>query len=145
MTTVTLNETRPDAARRIASVCSTNEAERVKSALHERIADADRAELLWLTWVQWRAMGREAMVRETGLSLWTVTCRLRQLREAGVPIPSWTRELDLLARGQFHGTWEQEWPCRHGARLVHDQQIRVIHGGDAHNKSAGVPADCFGW
>ena len=102
---------RPDApdcgtARRVAAVCSTPEAERAKSTLHTHLADAARADLLWLTWVQWRAMGREAMVRETGLSLWTVTCRLRQLREAGVAIPTWTREMDLLARGQFHGSWD---------------------------------------
>ena len=80
----------------------------MKAALHAQTADPERADLLWLTWVQWRAMGREAMVRETGLSLWTVTCRLRQLREAGIAIPSWTRETDLLARGQFQGAWEQD-------------------------------------
>ncbi|MBV9852560.1 MAG: hypothetical protein JO250_23085 [Armatimonadetes bacterium] len=91
--------------RRVATVCSTTEAAQVQATLHQRISDPGRADLLWLTWVQWRAMGREEMVRETELSLWTVTCRLRQLRQAGVPIPSWTRELDLLARGQFETEW----------------------------------------
>ena len=92
-------------ARRITAVCASHEAERVKMALHQHLVGSSRADLLWLTWVQWRAMGREAMVRETGLSLWTVTCRLRQIREAGVPVLSWTREMDLLARGQFHAAW----------------------------------------
>lgn len=94
------------AARLVAAVCATREAEQVKTTLHRLLPEPERAELLWLTWVQWRALGREAMVRETGLSLWTVTCRLRQLREAGIVIPSWARETDLLARGQFHAAWE---------------------------------------
>ena len=114
-TTLESDSTRPlsapsdlHSARRVAAVCGSPEAEHVKAALHLSLSDSGRAELLWLTWVQWRAMGREAMVRETGLSLWTVTCRLRQLREAGAPTLSWTRELDLLARGRFHGTWDPE-------------------------------------
>jgi hypothetical protein len=65
-------------------------------------AMSDGADLLWLTWVQWRAMGRETMGRETGLSLWTLNVRLRKLREVGIAIPSWTEERDLLARGRFH-------------------------------------------
>ena len=68
-------------------------------------AALDRVDLLWLTWVQWRAMGREAMARETGLSLWTLNGRLRRLREVGIAIPSSTEERDLLARGRFYADW----------------------------------------
>ena len=100
------NSTDAISVRNVAAVCSTSEAEWVKATLCAQAADPERADVLWLTWVQWRAMGREAMVRETGLSLWTVTCRLRQLREAGIPILSWTRETDLLARGQFQAAWD---------------------------------------
>ena len=92
-------------ARQVAAVCAAPEAAQVEEALWARLADTGGADLLWLTWVQWRAMGREAMVRETGLSLWTLNVRLRRLREAGVTIPSWTEERDLLARGVFHAIW----------------------------------------
>lgn len=93
-------------ARRVTAVCMTAEAGRVKAILYGAVAEHSRADILWLTWLQWRAMGRAAMVRETDLSLWTVTCRLRQLREAGVPILSWARERDLLSRGQFQYPWD---------------------------------------
>jgi hypothetical protein len=91
-------------ARRVAAVCAAPEAAHVQAMLFSK-AVSDSADLLWLTWVQWRAMGREKMVHETGLSLWTLNARLRQLREAGITIPSWTEERDLLARGRFHD-WE---------------------------------------
>ena len=77
----------------------------MQAVLTSHDAAPDGAELLWLTWVQWRAMGRETMVRETGLSLWTLNARLRRLREVGVVIPSWVEERDLLARGRFHSGW----------------------------------------
>ena len=83
----------PEAARRVAAVCRLPEAALVR----ERVS----SDLLWLTWVQWRALGREAMTQETGLSLWTITERLRQLREAGAPVLSWAEERDLLSRGRF--------------------------------------------
>lgn len=92
-------------ARRVAAVCAAPEAAHVEEALAAR-PEEPAADLLWLTWVQWRAMGREAMVRETGLSLWTLNVRLRRLRAAGVPIPSWTEERELLARGLFHAIWK---------------------------------------
>ncbi len=92
-------------ARRVAAVCAAPEAAHVQTALAVRPQDPDGADLLWLTWVQWRAMGREAMVQNTGLSLWTLNHRLRRLREVGVAIPSWTQERDLLARGRFHASW----------------------------------------
>ena len=92
--------------RRVAAACRLPEAALVEEALKRSVLQPHRADVLWLTWVQWRALGREAMVRETGLSLWTVTSRLRQMRDAGIPIPSWTQELDMLARGQFHRSWD---------------------------------------
>ena len=96
----------PEAERLVAAVCRRPEA----ASVWERVAAADvrplPADLLWLTWVQWRAWGRDRMVRETGLSLWTLTERLRRLREAGVPVLSSTEERDLLARGRFHGDWD---------------------------------------
>lgn len=93
-------------ARRVAAVCAAPEAAQVEEALSAQREAVGGADLLWLTWVQWRAMGREAMVRETGLSLWTLNVRLRRLREAGVAIPSWTEERELLARGLFHAVWK---------------------------------------
>lgn len=82
-----------EAARRVAAVCRLPEA----AVVRERIP----SDVLWLTWVQWRALGREAMTHETGLSLWTITERLREMRQAGVPVPSWAEERDQLARGRF--------------------------------------------
>ena len=66
------------------------------------MAHPAQAHVLWLTWVQWRALGREAMSRETELSPWDIADRLRQLREAGILILSWSEETDLIARGRFH-------------------------------------------
>ena len=91
-----------EAARRVAAVCRLPEAEEVRERLDAAVPRPSRADVLWLTWVQWRALGREAMIRETGLSLWTITSRLSQLRAAGAPVFSWSEETDLLARGQFH-------------------------------------------
>ena len=82
-----------EAARRVAAACRLPEAALVRECVP--------SDLLWLTWVQWRALGREAMSRETGLSLWTITERLRWLRQAGAPVLSWAEERDLLARGRF--------------------------------------------
>jgi hypothetical protein len=89
-------------ARRVAAVCAAPESHRVLAVLEETESEITPAHLLWLTWVQWRAMGREVMVRETGLSLWTVNDRLRRLREAGAPVFSSMQERELIARGQFH-------------------------------------------
>ena len=86
-----------EAARRVAAVCRLPEAAFVR----ERVP----SDVLWLTWVQWRALGREAMSGETGLSLWTITERLRQLREAGAPVLSWAEERDLLSRGRFFAAY----------------------------------------
>lgn len=92
-------------AVRVAAVCRRPEAEAVRAALSAHISHPSHADLLWLTWVQWRALGRAAMPEETGLSAWTVTSRLRQLREAGAPVLSSSQERDLMARGRFHGDW----------------------------------------
>lgn len=88
-------------AQQVAAICRTPEAAQALDRLSAAVPDPARAQLLWLTWVQWRALGREAMIGETGLSLWTITCRLRQIRESGVPVLSWAQETDLLARGRF--------------------------------------------
>ena len=94
-----------ESARRVAAVCRRPEAETVQAQVAAAVPHPTSADVLWLTWVQWRALGRERMVRETGLSLWTLTDRLRQLREAGAPILSSSEERDLIARGRFHGDW----------------------------------------
>jgi hypothetical protein len=94
-----------EAARRVAAVCRLPEAEIVQECLQDAETHPAYIDLLWLTWVQWRALGREAMMRETGLSPWTITQRLRQLREAGAPVLSWTEEREMLARGRFAGEW----------------------------------------
>ena len=88
-------------ARRVASVCRGLEADHVQRHLLTRLPNP-QAYVLWLTWVQWRALGREAMSHETELSPWAIADRLRQLREAGIPILSWSEETDLIARGRFH-------------------------------------------
>ena len=95
-----------EAARRVAAVCRLPEPAAVQAQVAAAVPHAPQADLLWLTWVQWRALGRERMTQETGLSLWTLTDRLRQLREAGVPVLSSTEERDRLARGRFHGDWD---------------------------------------
>ena len=92
-----------EAARRVAAVCRRPEAETVQAQVAAAVPHPTQADVLWLTWVQWRALGRDLMVRETGLSLWTLTERLRQLREAGAPVLSSSEERDLIARGRFHG------------------------------------------
>jgi hypothetical protein len=94
-----------EAARRVAAVCRLPEAETVQECLQGADAHPRYIDLLWLTWVQWRALGREAMMHETGLSPWTITQRLRELREAGAPVLSWTEERELLARGRFADEW----------------------------------------
>lgn len=91
-----------ESARRVAAVCRLPEADHVQKQVQAAVSHPSRADVLWLTWVQWRALGREAMMRETGLSLWTITTRLRQLREAGAPVLTWAEETDLMARGRFH-------------------------------------------
>jgi len=94
-----------EAARCVAAVCRRPEAEAVRAQVAAAVPHPSRADVLWLTWVQWRALGRELMIRETGLSLWTLTDRLRQLREAGAPVLSSAEERELIARGRFHGEW----------------------------------------
>jgi len=94
-----------EAARRVAAVCRRPEAETVRAQVSAAFPHPTSADVLWLTWIQWRALGRDLMVRETGLSLWTLTDRLRQLREAGAPVLSSSEERDLIARGRFHGDW----------------------------------------
>ena len=91
-----------ESARRVAAVCRGTEAAEVQRHLASNLPQPAQAHVLWLTWVQWRALGREAMSRETELSPWVVAGRLRRLREAGVPVPSWSEETDLIARGRFH-------------------------------------------
>ena len=91
-----------DAERRVASVCRGSEAEAVQQQLVAALGDPQHAYKLWLFWAQWRALGREALSRETELSPWAVSDRLRQLREAGVPVLSWSVERDLIARGRFY-------------------------------------------
>jgi hypothetical protein len=94
-----------EAARLVAAACRLPEAQTVRERVAAAVPQPSRADVLWLTWVQWRALGRERAIRETGLSLWTLTSRLRQLREAGAPVLSWAQEQDLLARGRFHAGW----------------------------------------
>ncbi len=93
-------------AKRVAAVCRHPEAEVVRAKLSASIPHPPQADLLWLTWVQWRALGREAMPEETGLSAWTVSARLRQLREAGAPVLSSAEEREMIARGRFHAEWK---------------------------------------
>lgn len=97
-----------EAARRVAAVCRRPEAAAVQAQVAAAVPHSTHADILWLTWVQWRALGREQMAQQTGLSLWTLTDRLRLLREAGVPVPSSSEERDLLARGRFHSEWRSE-------------------------------------
>lgn len=97
-----------EAARRVGAVCRLPEAGTVQAHLAAAILHPPHAAILWLTWVQWRALGREQLSQHSGLSLWTLTDRLRQLREAGVPVISASQERDLFARGRFHGEWHSE-------------------------------------
>lgn len=90
------------AERRVAAVCRDLEAADVHQLLHSHLPDPAEADALWLFWVQWRALGRTALSRETELSPWEVADRLRRLREAGVPVLSWSVETDLIARGRFY-------------------------------------------
>ncbi len=90
------------AERRVAAVCRTPEAADVYQQLSSRLPDPVVADALWLFWVQWRALGRTELSRETELSPWEVADRLRRLREAGVPVLSWSVERDLIARGRFY-------------------------------------------
>ena len=89
-------------ARRIAAVCRGTEAAEVQQQLIANQPDPSVAYSLWLFWAQWRALGRDAISRETELSPWAVADRLRRLREAGVPVLSWSVERDLIARGRFY-------------------------------------------
>ena len=97
-----------EAARRVAAVCRLPEAAAVQAQVAAAISHPPHADLLWLTWVQWRALGREQMAQETGLSLWTLTDRLRRLREAGAPVLSSSEERELFPRGRFHSDWHSE-------------------------------------
>ena len=90
-----------EAERRVAAVCRSAEAAEVHRQLDAAFPHSAEAHNLWLFWVQWRAVGRDAMSRETELSPWAVADRLRRLREAGVPVLSWSVERDLIARGRF--------------------------------------------
>ncbi len=91
-----------DAERRVAAICRGSEAASVQQQLITALSDPQQAYKLWLFWAQWRAFGREAMSRETELSPWAVADRLRRLREAGIPVLSWSVERDLIARGRFY-------------------------------------------
>ncbi len=93
-------------AKRIAAICRRPEAEAVRATISAAVPHPTQADLLWLTWVQWRAHGREALPEETGLSAWTVSARLRQLREAGAPVLTSAEERELIARGRFHDPWD---------------------------------------
>lgn len=90
-----------EAERRIAAVCRSAEAESVQQQLVFALDEPTQAYQLWLFWAQWRAVGRDALSRVTELSPWAVADRLRRLREAGVPVLSWSVERDLIARGRF--------------------------------------------
>ncbi len=90
------------AGRRVAAICRDAEAADIHQQLASRLSDPAEADALWLFWVQWRAFGRAALSRETELSPWDVADRLRRLREAGVPILSWSVETDLIVRGRFY-------------------------------------------
>ena len=94
-----------EAARRVAAACRLPEAGTVLERVSAALPASPGADVLWLTWVQWRALGRQAMTQETGLSLWTINDRLRRLRQAGAPVLSWAEEQDLMARGRFHQAW----------------------------------------
>ena len=91
-----------DGERRVAAICRGSEAGSVQQQLVAALGDPRHAYKLWLFWAQWRALGREALSRATELSPWAVSDRLRQLREAGVPVLSWSVERDLIARGRFY-------------------------------------------
>ncbi len=88
--------------RRISAICRGSEAADVQQQLYSFFSDRAEADALWLFWVQWRAVGREALSRDTELSPWEVADRLRRLREAGVPVLSWSVERNLIARGRFY-------------------------------------------
>ena len=90
------------ADRRVAAVCRDPEAADVYKQLASRLSDPAEADALWLFWVQWRALGRDALSHETELSPWEVADRLRRLREVGIPVLSWSVERDLIARGRFY-------------------------------------------
>ncbi len=95
-----------EAARRVAAICRLPEAEAVHRRVAESVPHPPQADVLWLTWLQWRALGREALSRETGLSPFVITDRLRRLRDLGAPVLSSAEERERLARGRFHGTWD---------------------------------------
>ena len=90
------------AERRVSAICRSAEAADVHRQLVSSLPDPAEADALWLFWVQWRAWGRAELSRETELSPWEVADRLRRLREAGVPVLSWSAETDLIARGRFY-------------------------------------------
>ena len=90
------------AERRVSAICRGAEAADVHRQLSSRLPEPAEADALWLFWVQWRALGRAKLSRETELSPWEVADRLRRLREAGVPVLSWSVETDLIARGRFY-------------------------------------------
>ena len=87
---------------RITAVCRGLEAADVQQQLYAYFSERAEADGLWLFWAEWRAFGRVALSRETELSPWEVADRLRRLREAGVPVLSWSVETDLIARGRFY-------------------------------------------
>ena len=89
------------ADRRVSALCRSLEAADVRQQIRAFLSDEAEAEALWLFWARWRAVGREALSRETELSPWEVADRLRRLRKAGVPVLSWSVERDLIARGRF--------------------------------------------
>lgn len=91
------------AERRVSAICRSAEAADVHRQLSSSLPDSAEADALWLFWVQWRALGRAELSRETELSPWEVADRLRRLREAGVSVLSWSVETDLIARGRFYG------------------------------------------
>lgn len=87
---------------RITAICRGLEAADVQRQLSAYFSDRAEADALWLFWAEWRAVGRVALSRETELSPWEIADRLRRLREAGVPVLSWSVETDLIARGRFY-------------------------------------------
>ena len=48
-----------EAARRVAAVCRLPEAGTVQAQVAAAVPHPTCADVLWLTWVQWRALGRE--------------------------------------------------------------------------------------
>lgn len=90
------------AERRMTAICRSPEAADVQQHLLSAVPDPAEADALFLFWVEWRAIGRKALSRETELSPWAVADRLRRLREVGVPVLSWLVEMDLIARGRFY-------------------------------------------